>query len=121
MGKSGTDAAREAADMILVDDAFSTIVDGISAARGIFENIRKVISYLLTTSYGEMAVIVLSLVLGFPLPLLAVQILWLNVITDGLIDISIATEKHEPGIMKLSHHRYKSNIIDKLLLLRIIF
>ncbi len=120
MGKSGTDAAREAADMILVDDSFSTIVHGISAARGVFENIRKVISYLFTTSYGELGVIFLSLFLGLPLPLLAAQILWLNLITDGLLDISISTEKSTPQIMERSHKRYKGHIIDKLLLLRII-
>jgi Ca2+-transporting ATPase len=120
MGKSGTDAAREAADMVLVDDAFSTIVDGIGAARGIFENIRKVISYLFTTSYGELGVIFISLLLQLPLPLVAAQILWLNLITDGLLDISLSTEAHTPSIMNKSHLRYKGNIIDKLLLLRII-
>lgn len=120
MGKSGTDAARESADMILADDAFATIVDGISAARGIFENIRKVISYLFTTSYGEVGVIFIAMFLQLPLPLLAAQILWLNLITDGLLDISISTESHTPNIMKVSHLRYKNSIIDKLLLLRII-
>jgi P-type Ca2+ transporter type 2C len=120
MGKSGTDAAREAADMILVDDAFSTIVDGIGAARGIFENIRKVISYLFTASYGELAVIFLAMFLHTEIPLLAVQILWMNLITDGLLDMSISTEPTEPGIMKKHHQRYKGNIIDKLLLLRIL-
>jgi len=120
MGKSGTDAAREAADMVLADDAFATIVDGISAARGIFENIRKVISYLFTTSYGEVVVIFLSLILQLPLPLVAAQILWLNLITDGILDIAISTEPHTKHIMKMSHLRYKDGIIDKLLLLRII-
>ncbi len=120
MGKSGSDAAREAADMVLVDDAFSTIVDGISVARGIFENIRKVISYLFTTSYGEIGVIFIALILGFPLPLLATQVLWMNLITDGLLDISISTEPIELNIMKKNHLRYKGPIIDKLLLLRIV-
>lgn len=120
MGKSGTDAAREAADMVLVDDAFSTIVDGITSARGIFENIRKVISYLFTTSYGELGLILLAMILMTPLPLVAAQILWLNLITDGLLDIAISTEATRPGIMKRTHHRYKGKIIDKLLLLRII-
>jgi P-type Ca2+ transporter type 2C len=120
MGKSGTDAAREAADMVLVDDAFSTIVHGVSAARGIFENIRKVISYLFTTSFGELGVIFIALILNFPLQLIAAQILWMNLITDGLLDICISTESVEPNIMKKSNSRYKGLIIDKLLLLRII-
>lgn len=120
MGKSGTDAAREAADMVLVDDAFSTIVDGITSARGIFENIRKVISYLFTTSYGELALIFLAMFLMLPLPLIAAQILWLNLITDGLFDIAISTESTKPGIMERSHLRYKGKIIDKLLMLRIV-
>lgn len=119
MGVVGTDAAREAADMVLLDDKFSTIVNGIFEARGVFENIRKVISYLFTASYGEIFVIMGGLLIMAPLPLIAVQILWLNVITDALLDISIATENNTQEIMKKNHQRYRGPVIDRLLLLRI--
>lgn len=120
MGVIGTDAARETADMVLLDDKFSTIVHGIFEARGVFENIRKVINYLFTTSYGEIFVILVGMLFGLPLPLTAVQILWMNLVTDGLLDVSIATEANREDVLNAPHQRYRGSVIDGLLFFRIV-
>ncbi|MFW5719646.1 MAG: cation-translocating P-type ATPase [Candidatus Dojkabacteria bacterium] len=119
MGMTGTDAAKESSDMVIADDRFSTIVTGIREARHVFENIRKVVSFLFMNSFGEILTILLALALGLPLPLLAVQILWVNVVTDGLLDIAVSTEPQEPGLMKKHHSWYKRDIIDRKLFYRV--
>ncbi len=118
MGRSGTDVAKEAGDMILLDDKFSTIVKGITEARVVFENLRKVISYLFATSIGEVIAILGSVIIGLPIPLLAIQILWLNLVTDGFLDIAIATEKGEPSFWRKSPKEYLGNLITKHQILR---
>jgi P-type Ca2+ transporter type 2C len=96
MGKIGTDAAREASDLILLDDNFATIVSAIEEGLTVFRNLRQTSLYLLTTNLGEDVFIILALAIGTPLPLLPIHILWLNLLTDGLLDVSLATEKtHE--------------------------
>lgn len=121
MGRDGTDVARESADMVLSDDSFATIVKGIEEARNVFENLRKVIIYLFLTSVGEAITMMGSLFLGLPIPLLGSQMLWLNLTTDGFLDITLATEKKEQGLMQYKPKRYKYSLITNGMWLRIIY
>lgn len=96
---SGTDVAKAAADLVLLDDNFKTIMAAVREGRVIFENLRKVVLFLLSNSFTEIILIVGSLFLGLPLPLLAAQILWVNLIEDGPPSMALAFEPEEPGIM----------------------
>ena len=98
---SGSDVTKEVADMVLLDSDFMVIVSAVKQGRVIFDNIRKVILYLLSSCFSEMILVVSSLFLGLPLPLLAIQILWINLIADGLPNIAMAVEPAEKGIMSL--------------------
>jgi P-type Ca2+ transporter type 2C len=93
MGEIGTDAAREASDLIILDDNFATIISAIEEGRTVFRNVRQTSLYLLTTNFAEDLLLVFALVLKMPLPLLPLQILWLNLVTDGVSGVSLATEK----------------------------
>lgn len=97
---SGTDVAKEAADLILLTDDFSIIVAAIEEGRAIIDNVRKVITYLLSDSFTEIILIGTSLILGWPLPILAVQILWVNLIEDGPLGISLSFEPKEKDVMQ---------------------
>lgn len=99
MGRTGSDVAREAADMVLADDNFATIVAAIEEGRGIYANIRKFIRYLLTCNMGEILTMFLAVLAGLPLPLLPMQILLMNIVTDGLPAMGLGVEKTEPGAM----------------------
>jgi magnesium-transporting ATPase (P-type) len=99
MGKGGTEVAREASDMVLADDNFATITAAVEEGRVIFANIRKVTFFLLSTGAGQILAILAALALGLPLPVLAAQILWINLVTNGLQDVALAFEPGEPGLL----------------------
>ena len=99
MGKNGTDVAKNAADMVLVDDNFVTIVEAIKQGRNIFDNIKKAIHFLIATNIGEIVTIFIGLLLGLKSPLLAIQLLWINLITDSFPAIALGLEKTEEDIM----------------------
>ena len=120
MGKSGTDVAKNAADMILADDNFVTIVEAVKQGRNIYDNIKKAIHFLLATNIGEIVTIFIGLLLGFDTPLLAIQLLWINLITDSLPAIALGLEKIENGIMEKKPRSPKESIFAEGLWYRII-
>jgi P-type Ca2+ transporter type 2C len=119
MGKIGTEVAKEAADIILLDDNFASIIAAVEEGRGIYKTFKKVILYLFSTNLGEVLVIVAAILLGFPLPLLAAQILWLNFVTDAFLDVALSMDPKEDGLLKENFERPKKWILDKLSFQRI--
>jgi P-type Ca2+ transporter type 2C len=113
MGVEGTDVAREAADMVLLDDNFATIVAAVEEGRVIYENIRKFLKYLLATNAGELWVMLLGPVLGLPLPLLPLQILWLNLVTDGLPALALSVEPPERDVMTRAPRRASETLLGE--------
>ncbi len=113
MGRSGTDVAREAADLILTDDNFSSIVAGIEEGRVAYDNVRKVVLLTISTGAAELLLMLLSTLAGLPPPLTAVQLLWLNLITNGIQDVALAFEKGEPGVLRRAPRPSAAHIFDR--------
>ena len=115
MGKGGTDVAKNAADMILTDDNFVTIVDAVRQGRNIYDNIKKAVHFLIATNIGEIVTIFVGLLMGIKSPLLAIQLLWINLVTDSLPAIALGLEKEEENIMnRLPRSPKKSLFADGL-------
>lgn len=112
---SGTDLARETADMIIMDDNFASIVAGIREGRVAYANIRKIMLFLLSCGLAEVLFFCLAIALDLPMPLVALQLLWLNVVTDGLQDFAMSFEKAEPGILREKPRSPKAPILDRSL------
>ena len=100
MGNSGTEVTKQAADMIITDDNFATIVAAVEEGRGIYDNIRKTLQYLLAGNTGELLLMTTCVVIGLPAPLLPIHLLWINLVTDGLPALCLATDPIDPDVMK---------------------
>jgi len=112
MGITGTDVSKEASDMVLRDDNFATIVAAVEEGRAIYDNIRKFVKYLLSTNSGELWVMLTAPFFGFPLPLLPIQILWMNLVTDGLPALALGVEPPERDIMARKPRKTTDNIFS---------
>jgi P-type Ca2+ transporter type 2C len=121
MGLMGTDVAREAADMVLLDDRFATILAAVEEGRAIYDNIRKFLRYLLSTNAGELWVMLLGPVLGLPLPLMPLQILWINLVTDGLPALALAVEPAEAGVMRRPPRPSSENLLDRPMVVEVLW
>ncbi len=120
MGRGGTDAARDAADLVLVDDDFATIVAGVEEGRTAFANIRKVIFLLLSTNGAEAFMVIGSLLVGLPLPLLPTQLLWLNLATEGLQDVALAFEPASSNGAGTAAPPVRRSIFDRWMIERLV-
>jgi magnesium-transporting ATPase (P-type) len=121
MGKKGTDAAREAADLVLTDDNFASIDHAVREGRTILDNIKKSLLFILPTNGGEAGVILLAVFLGLALPITAAQILWINMVTTVTLAIALAFEPPEPGVMRRPPRPPAEPLITRLLLLRVVY
>jgi len=120
MGRSGTDVARKASELVISDDNFATIVAGIEEGRVAFDNIRKVIYLLVSTGAAELVLMGLAVVSGSPLPLLPVQILWLNLVTNGIQDVALAFEPNEGDVLRRKPRRPQEHIFNQLMIERVV-
>ena len=120
MGILGTEVAKEAADIVLLDDDFGSIVSAIEEGRNIYKTIQKVMLYLFSTGVGEVLVIMGALALGYPLPILAAQIIWLNFVTDGFLDVALAMEPKEADLLARRFARPKRYLVDAPMTRRIV-
>jgi magnesium-transporting ATPase (P-type) len=120
MGKSGTDVARETAELIITDDNFSSIVAGVEEGRIAYANVRKVIFLLISTGAAEIVLFALALISGLPLPLLAVQLLWLNLVTNGIQDVALAFEPGEGDELRRPPRAPKEPIFNRLMVERVV-
>jgi Ca2+-transporting ATPase len=120
MGITGTDVTKEAADMVLTDDNYASIVSAVEQGRVIYSNIRKFVYYLLSCNLAEIAIIFFAALMGLPVPLTAIQLLWLNLITDGAPALALGVEKGDPDIMQQVPRHPKEPIINKRMTIGIV-
>ncbi|MCP3908710.1 MAG: HAD-IC family P-type ATPase [Oceanicoccus sp.] len=120
MGKRGTDVARESSDLIITDDNFSSIVQGIKQGRIVYNNIRKVVFLLISTGAAEITLFILSVLFGFPIPLFPIQLLWLNLVTNGIQDVALAFEPAEGDELQQAPRPPKETIFNRIMLQRIL-
>jgi Ca2+-transporting ATPase len=118
MGRTGTDVAREAADIVLADDDFVTIVAAVEEGRVTFDNVRKATAFLVTTAVATIIAILVAVGLQWPLLMLPAQLLWLNLVTNGLQDVALAFERGEPGVMRRMPRRPDAGVLDSVLWIR---
>jgi len=118
MGKSGTDVAREAAELVISDDNFATIVGGVEEGRIAYDNIRKVIYLLISTGAAEVILVTLAVAFGLPLPLLPAQLLWLNLVTNGIQDVALAFEPGEGDVLQRKPRSPQESIFNRLMIER---
>lgn len=121
MGITGTDVAKNTADMILTDDNFASIVAAVEEGRIIFSNIKKFVYFLLSCNIGEILLVFTSILLNLPVPLLPIQLLWLNLVTDSFPALALGVEKGEPDIMDLPPRDPEEPILDKRMLIGVSF
>ena len=121
MGRKGTEAAKEAAEMVLLDDNFVSIVAAVHEGRTVYDNIRKVISWTIPTNGGEVLTVIAAILLGFTLPMTAAQILWINLILTVTLGLVLAFEPPEPGVMRRPPRRAAAPLLSPFLVWRIFF
>jgi potassium/sodium efflux P-type ATPase len=115
MGKSGTDVAREASDMVITDDNFASIFHAVEEGRVVFDNIRKVTLFLIPTGLAAIVSILVAMALGLPIPYVAAQLLWINLVTNGLQDVALAFEPGEKDVIKRKPRSLKEGIMSRLM------
>jgi len=113
MGITGTDVAKEAAPMVIMDDNFSTIVNAVEEGRTIYDNVRKFVKYIVTSNFGEVIVMVLTQLFGMPLPMTTLQILWMNLVTDGVPGLALGMEPTEPNAMRRAPFKPGESIFSR--------
>jgi Ca2+-transporting ATPase len=113
MGITGTEVTKEAADIIITDDNFASIVAAVEEGRGIYDNISKTLAYLLAGNAGELTVMLIAALVGWPLPLLPLHLLWINLVTDGLPALALATDPVDPGVLNRPPRRPDAQLLDR--------
>jgi magnesium-transporting ATPase (P-type) len=121
MGQKGTEAAKEAAEMVLLDDNFVSIVAAVREGRTVYDNIRKVIAWTLPTNGGEVVTVIAAILIGFTAPMTAVQILWINLITSVTLGLALAFEPPEPGVMQRAPRSANAPLLSRFLVWRVFF
>ena len=121
MSIAGTEVAKESSDMLLLDDNFASIVNAVEEGRGIYDNIKKFVEYLLSTNLGEILTIFIAIMINLPLPLIAIQILWINLLTDGFPALALSVDPVEKGIMERAPRKKEEKIISKNIAVRMFF
>ena len=120
MGIKGTEAAKEAAEMVLLDDNFASIVNAVHEGRTVYDNIRKVVAWTLPTNGGEVIIVLVALLLGTTLPMTAAQILWVNLVTSVTLGLALAFEPPEPGVMRRAPRRVDAPLLSRFLVWRVV-
>jgi Ca2+-transporting ATPase len=127
MGKVGTEVAKQASDLVLLNDSFATIIEAIEEGRHIFYTLKRIVLYFFSTNMGEILIILFAFLttlftgIDLPLPITAVQILWLNLVTDGFLDVGLSMEPKESGLLERGWLEKKQQLIDRALLLKMLF